>query len=306
MKRFKDKCQYKMKHNNAVETMIVNAGLAYEIDGNPGQGTVTVLPYMDKTIIGRVFREVWFRLGLPERAWYNKEILNYSPKRIIVKDSLITTGFLTWLKRNFPDIKISYSYDNLIAKAKNLTPDRVPEGISMSTYDPGDSRKYGIELTYGQEFPRSYILAKLPIEYDVFYVGADKGRGDYLVELRNKMEAMGLKTKFIITKDGRLSRNKEYYSRRISYSETLEYDRKSRAIINIIMPGQEGPTRRDFEAIFLKCKLITNNRNIKDFDFYEKENVFIIGEDDFFRLPAFVRSAYKEIDDSILASHVKG
>lgn len=51
------------------------------------------------------------------------------------------------------------------------------------------------------------------------------------------------------------------------------------------------------ESIFFEKKLITTNEDIANYDFYRKENVFIIGKDDYKDLPKFLNTPYKKIVD---------
>ena len=51
------------------------------------------------------------------------------------------------------------------------------------------------------------------------------------------------------------------------------------------------------EALFFEKKLITNNASVRDYDFYDKNNIFIYGVDD--DLNSFMSLSYKKIDDSI-------
>lgn len=302
----KNKHMMKQTHEKAKESMLISAGLYYRTSSETQgrQQNISLRPYKDKTLATRVLREIWFRLRLPEHVWYNKEILKHSPKTISVYDCLVTKRFLQWLLINNPNSKITFDYCNLVGRAKHIFPDQIPRGISATTYDRADSERYGMILRSGGEFPREHLRERKPIEYDVFYVGADKGRGDYLLELKESFEKMGLRVKMIITADGKLSKRKRYYSKPISYNQVLDYDSKSKAILNIILPGQVGATQRDYEALFLRTKLITNNKNARYFDFYRRENIFILGEDDITELPRFIDAPLAEVPDCVLDRHL--
>jgi hypothetical protein len=54
---------------------------------------------------------------------------------------------------------------------------------------------------------------------------------------------------------------------------------------------------RATEALFYSKKLITNNPLILKYDFYHKDNVFILGYDDFSRLDEFIMSPFNHIVD---------
>ena len=286
------------------ETVVVSARGRYAVEGIVSSGYSVIKPYKDKNIIGRVLREIWFRARLPERIWYNKKILKVHPKNIIVQDTLITKKYLKWVIKKFPSADIYYTYYNMIGKAKHLKPDKIPDKISVWTYDEGDAHKYGINLQSSAGYFRLYIGEPQEKKYDVIFVGADKGRGESLLKLQKRMEQMGLKTKFIITADGRFSRHKWYYSKGIEYSQIISLDNQSKALLNITMPHQKGITMRDFESVFNKVKLITNNTHIINFDFYRKENVFILGKDDWKDLPFFLNTPFHEIDNNILEKYL--
>lgn len=276
--------------------IFITARKSYVVDGLKNDGYTVMRPYKDKSIIGRVLRELWFRFHLPEQVWYikvHKEIYN-----IIVQDPLITKEYLKWLKKIKPKAKIYFMYGNMVGNAKHILPNEIPDGISVWTYDSYDAKKYGLNL-YEGGYSRSFIGNKKETKYDVFYVGADKGRGEFLMELQRQMEVLGVKTKFIITAGSILSKKKKYYSKPISYSKVIEYVNKSKAVLNIAMPNQTGVTMRDYESIFNEVKLITNNQSIKHFTFYKEENVFILGERSLAELPVFLSTPFVPIDDKV-------
>lgn len=282
------------------DSLIITAKRGYTTQGLRKVGYTVLYPYRDKTFLGRCLREVWFRLGLPESVWYNKAVTKLEPKHITVQDPQITRAYLLWLQKKFPDITLHFQYDNLVGRARHLRPDQIPEGIDASTYDAADSEKYGLRLRGSGGYFPDYIGKKRPTKYDVFFVGKDKGRGEYLMDLQKQMQELGLKTKFIITADGRFSKRKPYYSRSIPYEKVIEYDNESRAILNVTMPGQVGATMRDYESVYNQVKLITTNPHIRDFDIYKEENVFILGERDLSELPAFLEAPFVPLDEEIL------
>src|SRR5690606_24485813 len=88
--------------------------------------------------------------------------------------------------------------------------------------------------------------------------------------------------------------------KKIPYQEYLELISKTKAIIDIIPDGQSGLTVRPMESIFLKKKLVTTDLEIANQDFYNKQNIFIIGKDDESLLKEFIDSAYVPIADSVV------
>lgn len=62
-------------------------------------------------------------------------------------------------------------------------------------------------------------------------------------------------------------------------SEYLPLVNNSNIIVEIVREDQCGLTLRTLEALFYNKKLITTNKNVMDYDFYNKTNIFIYGVD---------------------------
>ena len=78
---------------------------------------------------------------------------------------------------------------------------------------------------------------------------------------------------------------------------------KSRAILDILSNPLDGLSLRALESLFHERKLITNSQTIIDYDFYDTQNVFILGKDNLSDLPSFIKSPYKKIDQVIVDSY---
>lgn len=107
----------------------------------------------------------------------------------------------------------------------------------------------------------------------------------------------------LVKKDGKLSKEKPYYQKEITYDQIIDYDTRSRAILNMTMENQEGVTMRDMESVAIGVKLIATNRNIVNKDLYHKNNVFILGVDDLNDLPQFLRKDSVDVWNSIKENH---
>lgn len=49
--------------------------------------------------------------------------------------------------------------------------------------------------------------------------------------------------------------------------------------------------------------MITNFKDIKEYDFYKKDNIFIIGEDDLNNIKNFVNTGYVDIPENIIKKY---
>jgi hypothetical protein len=130
------------------------------------------------------------------------------------------------------------------------------------------------------------------LKNDFYFLGAIKNRKNEIDNARCLLN--GYKCLFCIPK------NSEEF---ISYKENLINVEESRCLVEIVQGNQYDITLRPLEALAFKKKLITNNKHIKDYEFYDRENIFIIGEDDEHRLNSFLNSPYKEVDQYVVEKY---
>lgn len=268
-------------------------------------GFCELIPYKDRNVVLRILREIWFRLGLPFRnIWFNPEINNIKSNVIIVKDSLICKELLANIKQKYPKAKLVVMYVN---RVHTTFPAEEAEKYAdeLWSYDESDCRKYNMRLMGDYYFEKYRIQPeekKKTPAYDVVYLGRDKGRAEYLLELKKQFEELGLETWFRITPDRRYQRfKKKIYQPVISYQEYVEMLKDSRALLNIMPQGQTSITPRDMEVIFNSMKGITNNKGIRKKPYYHPDRYFIVGEDNIEELPDFLDRLCPEMEEDSLS-----
>ncbi|MFM4774582.1 hypothetical protein ACEUD0_01840 [Aeromonas veronii] len=81
---------------------------------------------------------------------------------------------------------------------------------------------------------------------------------------------------------------------------------KSKAVIDINHPSQVGLTIRTFEIIAAGKKLITTNKNVMDYDFYNENNVLYYYESiDFVNVIDFLDKPFLELDEKYKSYSLK-
>lgn len=289
---------------NKENTVFIMASIGYAKRSIEEKGVKVFSPYYGDNMPLRILREVCFRLpGFPKKIWYNKSILENRYSFINIMDVNITKHYLKWIQRNYPKAQLNFLYDNMVGKARNIKPCKIPHNVRVWTYDDYDARMYGIRIYKNYWIREMVFKTRKDPEVDVFFAGKDKGRGEDLLILEKKLQKIGLKTKFVITRDKKLSRDKIYYQPSIPYEQVIDIDTRSRAILNITMKNQEGVTMRDMESVAIGVKLITTNKNIINKDLYHKNNVFILGVDDLDSLPEFLKLECVNMWDRIKDNH---
>ena len=160
-------------------------------------------------------------------------------------------------------------------------------GVKLHTFDKDDSLKY--DMIYHKSFYNMNVKLQptLP-KYDFYFLGAQKNRGEQIRDVEKLLS--NYKCLFIIP---------EKLSDFISYKENLEHIKESSCIIEILQKNQYDITLRSLEALSFKKKLLTNNVNVKEYSFYNPNNIFIIGVDNNERLQDFLSTPYEEISEDI-------
>lgn len=172
-------------------------------------------------------------------------------------------------------------------------------GIDVYTFDQGDAEKYKLNHTY-QVYVQDYTIQDVIPKNDIFFVGNDKGRIDYLYELYSQFQSLNLSCYFhvIPSKYRRYDSTYKQILHRdlIPYHKSIELIKESKVVLDILQPNQSGQTLRPLEALFLGRKLITNNRSIVNELYYHPQRIFVLGMDNIETLVDFVNSPFVDVD----------
>ena len=90
-----------------------------------------------------------------------------------------------------------------------------------------------------------------------------------------------------------------FISKGISYAENLKITKKAAVILDIKTVEHNGLSLRIFEAIKYQKKLTTDNKSIMQYDFYHPNNFYVIEDDHFQGLAAFLNSQYIPLAEEI-------
>ncbi|MEN8276045.1 lipopolysaccharide biosynthesis protein [Acinetobacter seifertii] len=180
------------------------------------------------------------------------------------------------------------------------------------TFDKRDAEKYdiGFRPLYFTDKYRDIYDNKNQKEIDVLFLGtAHSDRYIISNKVKDWCEENSLTTFNYYYMQGRLVYfykkffDKTFYDfdfsklsfRGLVLDEIIELYAKSNVILDISHPGQSGLTMRTFEAIGAGKKLITTNINIKEYPFYNSDNIFIISRDKLLLEKDFFTSKYRPL-----------
>lgn len=244
-----------------------------------------------------IVRKVSEILGFSLSYWYGswkKELHDINTVIIFAKPRDFEV--INYIKKKNPSIRIIYYYWNPVSKV-DLISEKYLENVELWSFDLDDCLKYNMKFNSTFYF-KEIDIPNINHEFDILFLGLNKGRKDFLVDFEKKAKDMNISTYFHIIPDDNED-NKDGL-KRVAYEEYLKLIAKSKAILDIVPKGQAGLTVRSMESIFLNKKLITSDITIIHQDFYKKENIFIIGHDDYNCLKNFINTPYVLISEKII------
>ena len=93
--------------------------------------------------------------------------------------------------------------------------------------------------------------------------------------------------------------NFEHLKSIMTYEENLQHIFSMDILIDVHVNEHNGLSFRFFEGLGFNKKVITTNQSVKHYDFYNKNNIFIWGEDKDSELIEFISSPYCPIPSEI-------
>lgn len=91
----------------------------------------------------------------------------------------------------------------------------------------------------------------------------------------------------------------DFYFLPLAHSKIIDVFKKSKSVLDINHPAQDGLTMRTFECLGAKKKLITTNTNVRSYDFYHKNNILIIDREKITLDKKFLSLPYVELSPEI-------
>lgn len=248
----------------------------------------------------------WMKLS-PE-CWYGDWKYNIEDyDTVIIIDEVRGRDIFEFIFSKNPTCNVCVFYDSPIVPNTPKAPDNYSDlPVRFFSCDPKIVLDYGIE-----EKPYFYVFQ--PDEFgeknlyscdsDVFFVGENKGgRKKILQSLKNILSNYKIRCKFVL-----VSKNRHGFFRRrftefvdyMPYDEVIANIKGCKAILELVSDGQTGITQRPYEAIYYGKKLITNNKDVMKYSFYNEERVFLLGQRDISELAEFINKPGCEYDVGI-------
>lgn len=232
---------------------------------------------------------------------------------LLIKGETIPDFFLQQFKEKNPEtVLIFYTYDSVVEYPRFL--ELFPFFHRNFTFDPDDAKKYQINFR-PLFFVDQYSNTQNAAEYELVFVGtAHSDR--YLVgeKVKKLCDEIKLRTYFYYYAPGKIAfilkkifdKNLQKFSlkklsfQKLSHQQINELYAKSIAVLDINKPFQKGLTMRTFEVLASGKKLVTTNADIRNYPFYNNENIFILDRRNLQIDPHFFRTPFQSIDQETL------
>lgn len=176
----------------------------------------------------------------------------------------IENGMVEYLRKKFPDSRHIYFFtDPWMVREENIKFLKSKMDI-VSVFDPILAEKYGLNY-YPNIYPDKKFEDIPKLEYDVFFIGEEKGRKKDLHDLYEVCKKNSIKAAFYIGKYEKEGDEKEgihYIENKIGYTDALELTRKSKCILELKVEPDCSCSLRVQEAVILNKFLLTNNKNV--------------------------------------------
>lgn len=224
----------------------------------------------------------------------------------VIFDQAFSTALVKSIKKINPSIRIVVYLWNPSFKNISIINElqKVKELIEIFSFDKHDCEQYEYKFS-----PMIYNFdiksIKTEINYDVVFVGYLKNRAKLLSDIYNKLINCGKKCFFYSINNLNVKDDIPFgvYTEYLPYDKYKEKMTASRAVLDIVQEGQIGLTIRTMETICYEKKLITNNKDIINYSFYNKNNIFVIGRDHMEDLDKFISTPFVPMKKEIIAEY---
>ncbi|MGG7035949.1 MAG: lipopolysaccharide core biosynthesis protein rfaS [Flavobacterium sp.] len=258
-----------------------------------------ILNFLSKTFLKRNLKKIWA----------SKERINQIPKDetydflLVICPDFFTEEDLKYISKKAKHTIVYFwdSFANIPRYKKTL-----PYFETCYSFEPRDVSEYGMKLLTNFYYNTD---KNTQFNNDVFFIGKLDDRIETILKIIPLIKEKNKKTNIILqTNDKKLiSKYKEsginLIEKAIPVQESEMIYRDSKIILDVQKTIQNGLTFRVFEAMGQRKKLITTNKDIINYDFYNPNNIFIWDEKTTEIPNAFFDTSYQELPEEIFKKY---
>lgn len=225
---------------------------------------------------------------------------------LVINPELIDKEYHLKIKK-YTKKYIAYLYDSV--DRCNITHLLDSVFDEVYSFDKEDIKKYNFKETSNYNYIKK-IDVEPKKEFQVLYVGSIDNRIEQLNLIGSFFNKNNIKYKFyIIGKKAfvynlkkiflKKYQNLDFKRNRINQNDLIKLYHKSDTIIDLVRDNQSGLSFRFFEAMALERKIITNNKNILNYNFFTSNNIYVLNNNDTEVDISFINAPYEKLEKSI-------
>jgi len=193
---------------------------------------------------------------------------------------------------------------------------RIPNGKETIQYfdkffsfEPRDVKEHGLIFLPNFYSPDLVLNKKEQPFFDLSYVASYDDRLDILERILVSLRPLYLKTNInILATKTIVSKNKNeksitWFTDVLPRKETIRIMSESSILLDITQSKQEGLSFRIFEAMILEKKVITTNKSVTTYDFYNPDNIFVWQNENTIPSKEFFTTPYSPLADEIVKKY---
>jgi len=171
------------------------------------------------------------------------------------------------------------------------------------SFDINDCKKFGFRNISNYIYLEKKEL-KQPTDFEtnIFLISSIDERSTLLNKIANYCTENQIKINFIVVgnnKSVNLNPQIVYSKTNIFFDELKINLEGAKIFLDLVRKGQNGLSFRIFEALAFQRKIITSNQSIKDYDFYNPNNILVIYEKQISIPKSFLDTPYEPLDEAI-------
>lgn len=246
---------------------------------------------------------------------FHRELIKFKTESydliFVVRGQTLSVNMHRKLKKLYPTaVKILYMWDSM-ENSPSVRKTLIFYDKKYS-FDPISSEKYNMNFRPLFFINKFKNVDSFKAVYDISFIGTmHSDRYLFIKKIQNAFDNKNfywyfyLQAKWvfylykIIKPAMHFAKISEFKFSSISKEEVKKIFTLSKCILDIEHPGQNGLTMRTFEAMGSNKKIITTNKSILSYDFYDSNNVLVVDRHEPKISEVFLKNDFKPLADNI-------
>lgn len=269
------------------------------------KGIIKIRKSLMSSLIQSYFEKIMFETK--EKSYDLVFIINckaFTPEMIQkLRDNQKLARFILYMWDSMTLYPTSKDLIPIFDKAYSFDPEDCSkiEGLTfLPLFYCKDCKKLAQEDVEEREYDIVSVCTAHPNRYktmhDLFPILESKGIRIFSYMFLNRFQYLYNK---VFVPEFKSANSSEFHFKPLSEQENIFILKKSNTVFDMQHNKQSGLTMRTIETLGAKRKMITTNKNIKKYDFYNKNNIFVLDEHNWHDIEHFINNKYEHITDGI-------